>query len=103
MLLYQMLRGELLAPDQDGTPPAVLDPTLAGVDQVIRALRAPDSTRRYASAEQAIAALRQAFPQQVVELADYLQAANWHPAARWIANPLEVALGDLLAEEFLTR
>ena len=103
MLLYQMLRGEPPAPDQDGTQPAASDPTLAGVDPVIRALRAPGSTQRYASAEQAIAALRQAFPQQVVELADYLQAASWHPAARWLENPLEAALGDLLAEEFLTR
>lgn len=103
MLLDQILRGEPPAPDQDGTPPAVSDPTLAGVDPVIRALRAPGSTQPYASAEQAIAALRQAFPQPVIELADYLQAASWHSAARWLENPLEAALGDLLAEEFLTR
>ena len=102
-LLYQMLRGEPPAPDQDGTQPAVSDPALAGVDPVIHALRVPGSTQRYASAEQAIAALHQAFPPQVVELADYLQATNWHAAARWIENPLEAALGDLLAEEFLTR
>jgi serine/threonine protein kinase len=103
MLLDQMLRGEPPAPDQDSTPPVAADPTLAGVDPVIRALRAPGATQRYASAEQALAALRQAFPQQVVELADYLQAASWHSAARWLENPLEAALGDLLAEAFLTR
>jgi serine/threonine protein kinase len=103
LLLDQMLHGESPTHNQDGTPPAAPDPTLAGVDPVIRALRAPGSAQPYASAEQAMAALRQALPQQVIELADYLQAANWHPAARWLENPLEAALGDLLAEEFLTR
>jgi serine/threonine protein kinase len=102
-LLDQMLRGEPPAPDQHGTLPVAADPTLAGVDPVIRALRAPGSTQPYASAAQAIAALRQAFPQQLVELVDDLQAAHWHPAARWLENPLEVVLGDLLAEAFLTR
>ena len=102
-LLYHMLRGEPPAPDQNGTLPAASDPALAGVDPVIHALRVPNSTQRYENAEQAIAALHQVFPQPVVELADYLQAANWHPAARWLENPLEAALGDLLAEEFLTR
>ncbi|MEP7190752.1 MAG: protein kinase, partial [Roseiflexaceae bacterium] len=70
MILDQMRCGEQSTPDQDGTPPAVADPMLAGVDLVIRALRLPGPTPQYASAAQAIAALRQAFPQQVVELAD---------------------------------
>ncbi len=39
----------------------------------------------------------------MVELMDYLQTASWHPSARWLENPLEAALGNLLAEEFLTR
>lgn len=103
MLLDQMLHGETPAHNQDGKPPALADPILAGVEPVIRGLRALDSAQEYASAEQAIAALRQAFPQQVVELADYLQAATWHPTARWLENPLEAALGNLLSEEFLTH
>jgi serine/threonine protein kinase len=102
-LLHRMLSGGAPTHDQNSTPLAVADPTLVGVDSVIRTLRTPGSTKRYASAEQATAALRQVFPQQMIELVDYLQAASWHPSARWLENPLEAALGDLLAEEFLTR
>jgi eukaryotic-like serine/threonine-protein kinase len=103
VLLYSMLRGQAPIPDQDPAPLVASDPTLAGVDSVIRTLRAPDSTKRYASAEQATAALRLAFPQQIVGLVDYLQAASWQAGARWLENPLEAELGSLLAEEFLTR
>jgi len=103
VLLDQMLHGISSPSDQAAPLRAAPETTFTGVDQVIRTLSTPDPTRRYASAGQFIAALRQVFPQQLVEFADYLEASRWESTARWLENPLEAALGDLLAEEFLIR
>jgi eukaryotic-like serine/threonine-protein kinase len=82
---------------------AMMDGDVAAVDSIVHTLRAPSPTQHYTSASQAIAALRQVLPQQIVELADYLHEARWEPVARWLENPLEAILGDLLADEFLIR
>ncbi len=103
VLLDQMLYGVAPPSDQAALPRPAHETTFAGVDQMIRTLRTPEPTRRYASADQAIAALRQVFPQQLVEFADYLEASRWESTARWLENPLEAALGDVLAEAFLAR
>jgi serine/threonine protein kinase len=104
VLLDRMLRAWSPDSAEQASGPSVNGGVaLAGVDPILHTLRAPSPTQRYASASQAIAALRQILPQQIVELADYLHESRWEPAARWLENPLEAALGDLLADEFLIR
>jgi eukaryotic-like serine/threonine-protein kinase len=104
VLLERMLRASSLdGIEQTSETMRDGETTLAGVDRIVQTLRAPGPAQCYASASEAVAALRQALPQQIVELADYLHESRWETVARWLENPLEGLLGDLLADEFLTQ
>ena len=103
-VLYHMLIGEL--PPAPGTDPRSVserDVALGGADRVIRKLLAPQPAQRYASAAQAVAALRQTLRKQIDESTDDMEESRWEPVAEWLENPLEMVVGDLLDHEFVTR
>jgi serine/threonine protein kinase len=103
-LLFQMLTGELPPDPQRGAPSlAALKPELAEVDRVLARLLAVDPRRRYATAQQAIAALRPALKVQIDEASDAMDESRWQACAEWLDNPLELVLDQLLDPAFLQQ
>lgn len=103
-VLYHMLSGEL--PPAPGEEPRSLgqrDLALEAVDRVVRRMLAPQPVQRYANATQAITALRQALRQQIDDSTDDMHELRWETIAEWLDNPLELAVGDLLEQEFVTK
>lgn len=101
---YYMFTGEL--PPMPGTDLgalAVRNPALAGVERVLARLLAPDPAQRYASAAQAMAAMNQALRTLRDESTDDMEESRWEPVAEWLDNPLELAIGERIDAEFITK
>ncbi len=103
-VLYHTLLGEL--PPPAGVEPRSLgerDVALAGADRVIRKLLALQPAQRYASAAQAVAALRQALRKQIDESTSDMEESRWEAMAEWLDNPIELVVGDMLDHEFVAK
>jgi serine/threonine protein kinase len=99
-----MLSGEL--PPAPGQPlPALADrnPALANADRVLARMLAPEPAQRYQSIPQAVAALNQALRELRDEATDDMQESRWEASAEWLDNPLELAVGDTIDQEFVAR
>lgn len=103
-VLYHMFSGETPpAPDTEWPALANRDPALDGVDQVMRRMLAVDPHTRFASPGAAVAALRQALRGQIDSATDDMEESRWEPSAEWLENPLETVLGEMLAQDYLSR
>src|SRR5579859_2077833 len=103
-VLFHMLSAELPpAPGQEPRALADQDAALAGVDRVIRRLLSSDPAQRFASAAQAVSALRQALRRQIDSSTDDMEESRWEPMAEWLENPLESVVGDVLDHTMLAN
>ncbi len=98
-VLYHMLTGET-PQEADPMPLSSYNPALAPADRVMQRMLAPQPNLRYATAAQALAALRSVLrPLDPNALPDELDDQS----AQWLENPVEIAVGDRLNAVFLER
>ncbi len=98
---YHMLSGEVPpAPGSELPSLASRDPALAGAERVLRRMMALTPSARFASANAAVTALRQALRVQIERATEDMEEGRWEPSAEWLENPLETVMGDALAEEY---
>jgi hypothetical protein len=98
-VLYHALTGELPA-DPDSPLPSLtrISPALGSVDPVIQRMLAAEPQLRYASAEEALGALRHALRIQIDQSTEDMEESRWEPTAEWLENPLETVLTNILGE-----
>jgi serine/threonine protein kinase len=100
---YQMFTGELPpTPGSSLVSLSIRNPALASAERVITRLLSPDPGQRYASIAQAVSALNQAMRTLRDDATDDMEESHWEPIAEWLDNPIELAIGDLLDQEFVT-
>lgn len=98
-VLFHMLSGEIPpAPEEERPALASFSPALAGVDTVLASMLALDPQQRFASAADAVVALRRAMRPHLDQAAEGAEGGGWEPTADWLENPLETVLGTMLAE-----
>jgi serine/threonine protein kinase len=98
-VLFHMFSGEVPAPPGHERPDlARHDPTLKEVDQVLQRMLASEPDARFASAGEAIGALRHALRTHIDVASDDMEVSRWQPVAQWLENPLETLLLQVLEE-----
>ncbi len=103
-LLYHLLSGDVPpAPGLSLAPLLSSYLSLADVDHVLRRMLALEPGERYASAGEAVAALRRALHAHIDRASEDMEESRWEPAAEWLENPLETVLGDMLDTEFVGK
>jgi serine/threonine protein kinase len=80
-----------------------VDPSLAPADAVLQGMLDIDPAARFATAGEAVAALRRVLHDHVQRSNDDMEESRWEPAAEWLENPLETVFGDLLDQGFMGR
>lgn len=103
-LLYHLFSGEMPpAPGMEIVPLASRDPSLRDVDPVLLRMLEVSPQSRFASASEAVAALRRALSEHIDRSTEDMEESRWEPTAEWMENPLETVFGQLLSQEYISR
>ncbi len=102
-LIYHMLSGDIPpAPGMEVLSLTILDAFAGEADVVIRRMIHLEPEARFASAGEAVNALKRALREYVDQPAED-EDVEWEPIAEWLENPLETVLGELLDETFVNK